>query len=111
MPHIVVLPVISKTPATEDRMAALIAHFTFRNREIKRRARLKTLILIFCNVQTGTFYRRCKNYPATKCMYTLPPFDKGPFDPMRHNRYLISRREAEEAEDEDREKHSDCLKK
>ena len=41
------LPVISKTPDTEDRMAALIAHFTFRNREIKRRARLKTLILIF----------------------------------------------------------------
>ena len=60
---------------------------------------------------TEAFYRRCKNYPATKCMYTLPPFDKGPFDPLRHNRYLISRREAEEAEDEDGENPSNYLKK
>ena len=54
-------------------MAAIIAQLSFRNR-----ARRKRLL-------------ERKNYSASKCLYTLQPFDQS-FNPAVHNKYIRGRK-------------------
>ena len=62
-------------------MAAIIAHFTRKNRERKNNA-------------AGRI-----TYSSAKCIHQLPPFDPC-FDPQKHNRYLARLNRNGQNEDE-----------